>query len=194
MLNSSCVVPGFLNTMKNLLRYCSLFVALYAFGSVANAQQEKTGYTGKIGTTYDQAKNETQMQLGYVPVSIDKGKMALLNISASFAGKKMLAKPDDVTFIVSVVNAKGHMYPKINDITLTSSGRSVGQMLLLNLDQRDYSDNEVLETLGTRMKMDVFHTIAASKQPVSFKIAESTLVIDPVYLAKLVELETAITP
>ena len=177
--------------MSTVLKYCFLCVVFCAFGIAANAQD---GYTGKIGTKYDQAKNETSIELAYVPVSLDKGNMALLNVSASFPGTKMKEKPDDVIFVVSVVNAKGHKYEDINRVAVTSGGGDIGQIMLLNLDQRAFSESEILETLGTRMPLGIFRKLAAAKQSVSFKIAETTFTIQPDYILKLAEFDKAINP
>lgn len=177
--------------MNRLLRCCFLCVTFFAFGIIADAQEE---FTGKVDTKYDQSKNETEIEVRNIPLSLDKGRMAFLSVSISFAGNKMKRKPDDVIFIVALVNAKGHRFADINKVALTSGGSDIGQMTLLNLDQREFSPTEILETIGTRMKMDVFHKVAASKQAISFKIEETTLTIEPANISKLTEFEKAITP
>lgn len=193
MLYFPCINPT--NTMNKILRYGLLCVVFLAFGIIANAQDElDASYTGKIETKYDQGKNESEITLGFVPLSIDKGKKALLHLSVSFAGKNMKEKPDSVTVVVSVINAKGHRYPDINPVILNSGGKEIGRMILLNLDQRALSESDIVETFGTAMKKDVFRKLAASKQAIIFKVAETTFTIGTEYIPKLAEFEKAFNP
>ena len=59
--------------MNKIFRYGLLCVVFFAFGIIANAQDElDASYTGKIETKYDQDKNESEITLGFVPLSFDK--------------------------------------------------------------------------------------------------------------------------
>lgn len=179
--------------MRTLLKYCFFCLTLFSLAIVARAQDDDA-YTGKVETTYHQDKDQTDLEIRNIPLTADKARTALLNVSVTFDGKKMKDKPDDINIIVSVVNAKGHSYPQINKVVLSSGNSSIGQMILLNLDQRAFTGSDILETLGTVVKLDLFHKIAAAKGAVTFKIAETTFTIAPDYIPKLAEYEKALRP
>ena len=183
-----------INAMKKLTVSSLVFVALICFAAEVNAQSSTDDFTGKIETKFDQGKNETELELTYIPVTTEKANMAILDVSISFTGKKLTIKPDDVIVVLAVVNKKDHKYPDINEVTLNSGANKLGQVVMLNLDQRKYSGTEILETMGTRMKMEIFHKLATSKQAVTFKIAESTFTIEPATLAYLADFEKATNP
>ena len=172
---------------KSLFLICLLFSLVFI---TTNAQEETD--EPKIETKYNDSKNETEVELRQVPISVDKSKIALLSISASFKGKK-ISKPADVFFIVSVVSVGNYKYPQINNVTLNSDGKSLGEIIMLNLDQREFSETEVLETLGTRMKFDIFKKFVVAKK-VSFQIGESLFHVNETQLTLFNELEKIINP
>ena len=64
---------------------------------------------------------------------------------------------------------------------------------MLNLDQRKFSENEFLETIGTRMKFDIFKKFVASKK-VDFQMGDSQFEVGQSQISKLVEFEKVIDP
>ncbi len=178
------------NRMRNLI---GLLIAITALAIVAAAQES---FTGKVETSYDTAKGETTIEMRNIPLTGDNaGKYRNFNVSTVFKGKTLASKPVDVLFIVQVVNVKGHRYPDQNSVTLKSNDSEIGKVVLLNLDQRDFPETtDILETLGTRMPIGLFQKLTSSKQPVVFKVAETTFTIATANLSNLAELEKAITP
>lgn len=179
--------------MNKLSRICFSVFALFllsagAFAQVANDDSK----TPKIQTNYDQGKDETAVELRQLPIDVDRAKQAYLSVSITFKGKKARSKPVEVFFIVSVVSEGRKKFPEINRVGLRSGGKNVAEMVLLNLDQRMLSQTETLETLGTVIKIEIFKTLAASKEELTFKVGETTFRIDPPTLARLVEYEKAI--
>jgi hypothetical protein len=153
-------------------------------------------FTGKAVSSYDAAKGETTIEMRNIPLTADNGgKYRNFNISTVFKGKELTSRPTDVLFIVQVVNPKGHRYPDQNAVTMMSNGSELGKVALLNLDQRVFPETtDTLETLGTRMPIALYQKIAKSKQPVTFKVGETSFTIAAANLSNLADFEKAITP
>jgi len=171
--------------MKRITLTIFLFLAV----AVAAAAQTNPNVT----TSYDAGQDETTIEAAQIPVKSDRTNR-FLGVAIAFKGKKLAAKPGVVMFIISSVNAKGHKYPLANELIFVADGKQLGKISILNLDQREFSPTEILETLGTNMPMDLFKKISTSKAPVTFSIAETPFTLDASVLAILVDFEKAITP
>lgn len=174
--------------MNKLLKTLLLSLAIVSLLFSANAQENSDEPT--VQTKYDQSKDETEVEMSQLSISVDKSKMALLSVSASFRGKK-ISTPDDIIFVVSVVSIGGYKYPKINNVKLISDGKSLGGILMLNLDQRKFSDTESLETIGTRMRFELFKKFVEAKE-ITFKMGDSKFLVEQSQLLKLLEFKKAI--
>jgi hypothetical protein len=170
-----------------------ILIAVFSLVFGAYGQE---AFTGKAVTSYDAAKGETTIEMRNIPLAADNGgKYKNFNISTVYKGKELTSRPVDVLFIVQVVNAKGHHYPYQNAVALMSNGSELGKVVLLNLDQRVYPETtDTLETLGTRMPIAVFQKLTRSKQPVTFKIGETSFTIATPSLSNLADFDKAITP
>jgi hypothetical protein len=169
-----------------------LALVTFAAGSVA-AQTDAPFFSGKIDTKHDEAKNESTIEFRNIPMT-GSPKYNGLNLSVSYPGKKLSARPADVIFIVTVANASGHRYPDINSVVLQSGDTELGEIILLNLDRRAYTGTDILETLGTRMPFKIFRKLAAAKQPVTFRIAETVFTIPVTSIAHVADYEKALKP
>jgi hypothetical protein len=179
--------------VTHMPKLIGILIAVFSLAFAAAGQEV---FTGKAVTSYDAAKGETTIEMRNIPLAADNGgKYKNFNVSTSFKGKDLTSRPVDVLFIVQVVNAKGHHYPDQNDVALISDGHEFGKIVLLNLDQRQYPETtDILETLGTRMPIALYQKLTRAKQPVTFKIGETSFTIAKANLSNLADFEKAITP
>jgi hypothetical protein len=165
----------------------SLFFSLRAQETVNNTDEPQ------LENRYDQDKDETTVEITQIPIAVDNSKQAFLGVTAVFKGKTTTPKPDFVLFIVSVVTLGKYKYPEVNQVKLNSDGKSFGEIIMLNLDQRKLSQSEFLETIGSRMKFDIFKKFVAAKK-VSFQMGDSNFEVGQSQISKLIEFEKTINP
>ena len=180
--------------MRKLLIPALLLPVISMLALGVFAQDDKPKAAGQLSSTYDSVTDTTRIELPKLPVTADNVTLSLLTVSVGYAGKTLRAKPDSVVFIISLVTAKGHRYPDQNKVTFTSGGAEIGGIIFLNLDQSTLSPTEELETVGTKMSINLFQNIAASNQAVTFKVAETNITIPLQTLTKLLGFKNAITP
>ncbi len=180
--------------MNKLLVPALLFATIFSLSVSVCAQDDDLDYTGKINRTYDTARNLSEIEIRRIPVAAGKVSLSELGLTFNHPGKTLTSKPEFLLFILSIVNTKGHRYPDQNKITFSSGGNEIAGIVILNLDQREFSATQTLETLGVKMPIRIFQKLAASKQAVMFKLAETTLTIDAAAIGKFAEFEKAITP
>jgi hypothetical protein len=169
-----------------------LFLALALFSLFFSVKAQSGADEPEVETRYNKDKDETEIEITQIPISVDNSKLAFLGVTAVFKGQKV-SKPDFILFIVSVISVGNYKYPSINQVVLTSEGKSFGEIVMLNLDQRKLSENEFLETIGTRMKFDIFKKFLASKK-VSFQMGTSNFQVGESQISKLIEFEKVINP
>ena len=166
-------------------------IILVTLGAFAQAEDESEG---KLTTKYDAGKDETEISINYLPIKATASNKVFMHLSVTFSGKKLKSKPDDVILVMSVVSLKNHRYPDINQVNLASEGKSISKMILLNLDQRKFSDTEIFEPLGTRIETNSLKKLGQTKAPIEFKINNGLFTIDRDVIAKLAEFHKAIVP
>lgn len=179
--------------MNNLSKVLFLSLMLFSLFFSATAQEVVNNEDEpKVETRYDKAKDETEVEIAQIPISVDNSKLAFLGVTATFKGQK-ISKPFDIIFIVSVVSLGKYKYPQINQVKLNSEGKSFGEIVMLNLDQRKFNENEFLETIGTRMKFDIFKKFVTAKK-VNFQMGDSNFEVGQTQISKLIEFEKAVNP
>ena len=184
--------------MKHLiLTLCAAyFCCVLATGAIA---QDKAGSTAppteqnistedaKITSKYDAAKNETTVEFGMLGLA-DTGKQRiLLSVSATYAGQKPKKQPEDIVFILSIASTQGYRYPDAMAMQITADGKKLPQVLMLNLDKRRL-DEDYLETIGTRMKYEIFKRLTQANT-IELQLHDLTLQFDKTQIAKMRELE-----
>jgi hypothetical protein len=150
------------------------------------ATSDGTGDEAKIETKYDRAKDETTVEFTQLQIAQSAEQLVFLSVSANYPGQKP-KKPEDIVFIISVASTKGYRYPDVMVMQGTADGRKLPDTLMLNLDKRRMGD-DYLETIGTRMKYDVFKRLTQAKT-VELRLQNLTLQLNESQIAKMRALE-----
>lgn len=146
----------------------------------------------KVTSTYNEEKNETTVEFRMLGVATAGDQRVLLSVSASYAGRKPRSEPEDVVFILSVASPGGYRYPDIMSMKVMADGKRLPEVLMLNLDKRRLEE-DYLETIGTRMKYDIFKQLSKSKT-VELTLKDLSLKLDETRIAKLKELDALLHP
>lgn len=170
--------------MKSII----LAVVLIGLGSVTavSVSAQDATATRELTSTYDQEKNETHTGLRLNGIGNSDGKKIALDVSVSFAGRELTKRPEDVIFIVAIASSGGYTYPDIIKMKVKVDDKNLSDVLMLNLDKRPM-DELFLETIGTRMRFEVFKKLAQAKL-VTLLIDKTTITIESADLAKFGEL------
>src|SRR5262245_21479935 len=110
--------------------------------------------TVKVESTYDQTKDETTVEFRTLMLQETETPKVVLNISASYPGRKAKA-PEDLIFVIQVLSTAGYRYPDTMTMRVSAEGRKLSDVLMINLDKRR-ADESYLESIGTRMQYDLF--------------------------------------
>lgn len=143
----------------------------------------------KIETKYDRAKDETTVEFTQLQIAQSAEQIVFLSVSANYAGQKP-KKPEDIIFVISVASTKGYRYPDVMVMQGTADGKKLPDTLMLNLDKRRMGD-DYLETIGTRMKYEVFKRLTQSRT-VELRLQNLTLQLNEAQVAKMRELEASL--
>lgn len=150
--------------------------------------QEKTGTDDevKIETKYDRAKDETTVEFTQLQIAQSAEQVVFLSVSAIYPGQKP-KKLEDIIFVISVVSTKGYRYPDVMAMQGTADGKKLPDILMLNLDKRRMGE-DYLETIGTRMKYEVFKRLTQARTA-ELRLQNLTLQLNESQIAKMRELE-----
>ena len=176
----------------HIIFLATLFLSGGTFLTHAQGPQNTDDGAGKVTTSYDEAKNETEIELKRLFISQTDDRIILLNVSSSFSGKKLKKRPKDVIFIIQTVSVGAYQYPDTMALKIKADGKNLSDILMLNLDKRSL-DERFLETIGTRMKYKVFKRLAGA-ETVELKLHNTDIKLDKTHLAKLNEFEKALSP
>jgi hypothetical protein len=138
---------------------------------------------GTIKTKFDSVKNETTASFDQLLIIGTEEEKLLISVQATYATQAPKNHPEDIMFIISVLNFKSYRYPDMNTLIISADGKRLPPVPLLNLDKRA-ADNYFVETLGTRMKFDVFMVFAKGKN-IQMQFAETSFVLKDDHLALL---------
>jgi len=170
-----------------LLTMAALVLVLCPGLSRAQAKESPSQSPGAsqptIKTKFDNVKGETTVGLDQLLVIGTETEKLLISVEATFATQAPKNHPEDIVFIISVLNFKSYRYPDTNTLIISRDGERLLPVLLLNLDKRA-ADNFFLEILGTRMKYDVFMQLAKGKN-VQMQFAETSFALRDDHLALL---------
>jgi hypothetical protein len=178
-----------------ILSFCAVCLCV-GLPAVTNAQAKTSTppaaesgaqNVAKVEAKYDKEKNETTVELQQLDIAGSQTQKVLLSVSASYAGQKPKQPPEDIIFIVSVISAQGYKYPDMMALQVTADGKKLPEVLMLNLDKRRL-DEDYLETIGTRMKYEIFKRLTQA-QAVELRLPNLTLQLNETQIAKLRELE-----
>jgi len=150
-----------------------------------SAQARLQGTQPKVEKKFDSAKNETTVGFQMMLIRGTETEKLVITAEATYATESPKKHPEDVLFIISALSTS-YRYPDINQLTITCDGKRLSPILLLNLDKRP-AEPLFLETLGTRMKYDVFMQLAKAKS-VQMEFADTSFALTDSHLALLGEL------
>jgi hypothetical protein len=150
----------------------------------ANVQDKNDD--AKINSTYDKQKNETELKFSMWPLGRNDTQRVLLGMSASYKGQTP-KPPDDVIFILQVLSQDNYHYPDAMAMQVVIGGKKVSDVLMVNFDKRRL-DEDYLETIGTRMKYDLFQRLLKGPSP-ELRVGSLTLPLDATHLTKLREFD-----
>jgi hypothetical protein len=166
----------------------SSYFAISAQEPAASSQAAGESSGPTIETKFDSAKNETTVGFRMLQITGSETQKLLISVQATYATQTPKDHPDDVVFIISALNT-AYRYPDVNRLNITVDGKRLDPVLLLNLDKRP-AEPLFLETLGTRMKYDVFMKLTKGKS-VQLEFSETSFALrdsDLALLAKLADL------
>lgn len=175
------------------LTRCVIAIALLAASGLASAGQEPTlspqtstrSAGPKVEKKFDSAKNETTVGVRMLQVTGTETQKIVITAEATYATDSPKKHPEDVLFIISALNTS-YRYPTVNSLLITCDGKRLAPVLLLNLDKRP-AEPLFLETLGTRMKYEVFMKLAKAKS-VQMEFADTSFALADSHLALFGEL------
>lgn len=167
--------------------FCLPVLALDKPGADASSSSDQASDEIKVETKYDKAKDETTVEFRQMEIAHSAEQQVFLSVSSTYKGQKPKKQPDDIVVIVSVVSARGYRYPDMMAMQVAADGKKLPQVLMLNLDKRQLGE-DYLETIGTRMKYEVFKHLTESKNVV-LQLQNLTLQLDEAQITKLRELE-----
>lgn len=154
--------------------------------SLASASQSEGEV--KVETKYDRAKNETTVEFQQLDLGGNQSQRALLSVSASYPGQQKPKKPpEDIIVIISVVSARSYRFPDVMAMQVTADGKKLSPVIMLNLDKRRM-DEDYLETIGTRMKYDLFKRLMQARAG-EFQLSDLTLQLNESQIGLLRELD-----
>ena len=149
----------------------------------------------KVASTFDAGKNETTVEFKFLPVANTATEKVILSVSSSYKGKQKPGKPpEDVILILSIVSTKSGRFPDMMAMDVTADGKKLSQVLILDLDKRRLTgqdEYDYLDTLGTRMKYDVFKKLMNAKS-VTLGLPGLTLQLGETHAARMRELDALI--
>ena len=117
----------------------------------------------EVTSSFDSTKNQTKLEFRMMGIANTQPQKILLSASTSFDGRQLKATPDDIVFIISVVTPGGYKYPDVMKMKIKADGKELPEVPILNLDKRKLNQTEFLETIGTRMRYDIFKRISQAK-------------------------------
>jgi len=117
----------------------------------------------EVTSSFDKTKNETTLEFRMMGIANTQPQKILLSASVKYAGEKLKEQPEDIVFIISVASPGSYKYPDIMKLKIKADGKNLPEVVILNLDKRKLNETEYLETIGTRMKYDVFKKISEAK-------------------------------
>ena len=176
--------------MKHLVLF--LYIA-YSFCAPTIAQDKTNAAPSvvasdqvKIESKYDKAKDETTIEFTKLEIARSAEQQVFLSVSAFYPGQKP-KKPEDIVVILSVASTQGYKYPDVMTMQVTANGKKLPEVLMLNLDKRRMGE-DYLETIGTRMKYEMFKRLTQAKT-VELRLHGLTLQLNESQIIKLRELE-----
>jgi hypothetical protein len=168
-------------------------VSVSAQGASATSPAGEMNADAKATSSYNKAKNETTYEIKLLQIPAAAQQVAL-SVSFTFAGEKFRKQPDDVIFILSVVSpGAARRYSDMIAMKVTADGKKLPEVLMLNLDKRALGESNYLETIGTRMKYDVFKKLSEAKSA-ALQLENTKLELSEAHLKKLAELEAMMRP
>ena len=182
------------------MKHLTLFLSITCLFCTSVIAQDKTNAaTGsgasdvatdeiKVESKYDKSKDETTVEFTKLEIAHSAEQQVFLSVTATYKGLKPKQQPEDIIVIISVVSAHGYKYPDIMAMQVVADGKKLEQVLMLNLDKRRMYE-DYLETIGTRMKYEIFKRMTQAKI-VELRLQDLTLQLDEAQIAKLRELET----
>ena len=160
--------------MKRFTALASALLLTFAFCLSAFSQSPGSARGGspatktsvddsEVSSTFDKNKNETKLEFGLLEIGGVSPQRLLLSASTTFPGEKIRSQPKDIIFIISVVSPGGYKYPDIMKLKVKADGKDLPETVILNLDKRQLDESQFAETIGTRMKYEVFQKISQAK-------------------------------
>jgi hypothetical protein len=176
------------------MKHLVLFLCIaYSFCAPVIAQDKTnaadsvvTSDEGKIESKYDKAKDETTVEFTQLEIAHSAEQQVFLSVSATYPGQKP-KKPEDIVVVISVASTQGYKYPDIMTMQVTADGKKLPEVLMLNLDKRRMGE-DYLETIGTRMKYEIFKRLTQAKT-IELRLHGLTLQLNESQITTLRQLE-----
>ena len=170
-----------------IVRWLLMMAIIVPACAIVTAGQEQTSAPApksppKIETKFDSGKNETTVELRALLIRGTETEKILISVTGTFATRTPKKHPEQVIFIISVLSTE-YKYPDVGKLLITSDGKTLAPILLVNFDRRP-AEPLCLETLGTRIDFDVFMKMAKGKA-VQLQFGETSVELRPDHLELL---------
>jgi len=169
----------------------AIFLATQPAGAAAQSEAQDPPESGKVASKYDKSKDETTVEVRQLSLTGNETQKVVLSVSASYKGQKP-KEPEDIIVIISVLSSGGYRYPDMMAMQVLIDGKKASDVLMLNLDKRKAED-EYLETIGTRMKYDLFKRLLKASSA-ELQLQNLRLPLDETLLVKLREVDALLHP
>ncbi len=158
-------------------------------GEPTEKSSERVVMTDEVDVTssYDRTKNQTTLEFRMMGVPNTQPQKILLSASTVFDGERIKSLPEDIVFIISIASPGSYKYPAVMKLKIKADGKDLPEVPILNLDKRKLNETEFLETLGTRMKYDLFKKIAQAKT-VEMQVENTKFQLTPEGIKRFAEL------
>jgi hypothetical protein len=182
--------PLHLNMMiQKLIPRVLLVACVIASAWIVTFAQTEEQY-GIAYSHYEKEKDRTTIEVQRLDVGNPDQPHLYLNASVTFPGTRLSETPQFVIFIVQIGSADRYKYSDTVQMKVRIDGKPADDITVANLDKR-MADKWFLETLGTRMKYEVFKSLAHAKS-VELEVEGLTIPVSADKLAKFADLEKMI--
>jgi hypothetical protein len=160
-----------------------------AAGSPGTSSADAKVFTDEVDVVFnfDKGKNETTLGFKMMGIANTAPQKILLSASTNFAGEKLKTTPEDIVFILSIASPGSYKYPDMMKMKIKADGKDLPEVLILNLDKRQLGETEFLETIGTRMKYDIFKKISQAKT-VEMQLENTKFQLTPANIKRFADL------
>ena len=170
----------------------TLLLAVFTIIAVLSVNAQEDYQDGVANKIYNKVTNETSLEVRQLEIVRTDDRWVFLNASTSFAGKKLPKRPDDVFFFIQLGSPSGYKHAEQVQLKLKLDGQVQPEIAMVTSGKRK-AGTMFLETIETKMNIDVFKMLAAAKSA-EFTLDSTVFTMNAVQLKRLADLNKMMTP